>query len=306
MQHSNMQNAVTRQHDDSTVSKRRPMTWLLAAAAVAAAFAAGPAAADDLSDPVNAIEAASNLRLSAFGLTADQRLVKFQVAVPQILRQVGTVLLSQPDTALVGMDFRVQDGKLYGVGNAGGIYTIDTGTAVATKVSQLSVALNGKFFGVDFNPAADRLRIVSDAGQNLSHNVNVALNGTTPQDNLIPPPNTPTAVTAVAYTNNDLDAGTGTTLFDIDTMSNLVTIQSPPQIGRLATVGSLTVDSDTWAGFDIYTSIQKGVAVRNSGFASLMVNGVNGLYRVNLTTGKASLVGNFRDQVVDIAFPLNQ
>lgn len=306
MHHSNMQTAVTRQHDDSTVSKRQPMTWLLAAAAVAAAFAAGPAAADDLSDPVNAIEAASNLRLSAFGLTPDQRLVKFQVAVPQISRQVGTVLVSQPDTALVGMDFRVQDGKLYGVGNAGGIYTIDTGTAVATKVSQLSVALNGKFFGVDFNPAADRLRIVSDAGQNLSHNVNVAANGTTPQDNLIPPPNTPTAVTAVAYTNNDLDGSTGTTLFDIDTMSNLVTIQSPPQTGRLATVGSLTVDSDSWAGFDIYTSIQKGVAVRNSGFASLMVNGVNGLYRVNLTTGKASLVGSFRDQVVDIAFPLNQ
>jgi hypothetical protein len=27
-------------------------------------------------------------------------------------------------------------------------------------------------FGVDFNPAADRLRIISDAGQNLAHNVN--------------------------------------------------------------------------------------------------------------------------------------
>ena len=33
--------------------------------------------------------------------------------------------LSGNDTALVGIDFRVQDGKLYGVGNGGGVYTID-------------------------------------------------------------------------------------------------------------------------------------------------------------------------------------
>jgi hypothetical protein len=37
-----------------------------------------------------------------------------------------------------------------------------------------------------------------------------------------------------------------------------------------------------------------------------MVGCANGVYRVNLTTGKASLIGNFGDQVVDIALPLNQ
>ncbi len=41
--------------------------------------------------------------------------------------------LLAPDFKFVGIDFRVQDGKLYGVGNGGGIYVIDTNTAVAIK-----------------------------------------------------------------------------------------------------------------------------------------------------------------------------
>ncbi len=44
------------------------------------------------------------------------------------------------DERLVGIDYRVQDGKLYGVGDAGGVYTIDD-TGAATKVKQLSVEL---------------------------------------------------------------------------------------------------------------------------------------------------------------------
>jgi len=71
----------------------------------------------------------------------------------------------------------VQDGLLYGVGSGGGLYRIDTKTAVAKFVNTLSVPLSGASFGVDFNPAADRLRIIGDNGQNLRHNVNAG--GTT-------------------------------------------------------------------------------------------------------------------------------
>ncbi len=75
------------------------------------------------------------------------------------------------DTRPVGIDFRVQNTKLYGVGDKGGIYTLNTRNAKAAKVSQLTVALAGTFFGVDFNPAANRLRVISDTGQNLRHNI---------------------------------------------------------------------------------------------------------------------------------------
>lgn len=65
----------------------------------------------------------------------------------------------------------MQNGKLYGVGNLGGIYTLSTRSRDGTKVGQLTVALQGTRFGVDFNPAANRLRVISDTGQNLRHNI---------------------------------------------------------------------------------------------------------------------------------------
>jgi hypothetical protein len=204
----------------------------------------------------------------------------------------------------------VQDGLLYGVGDGGGIYTIDTQNAKASLVSSLTVALDPlATFGVDFNPVADRLRIIGDTGQNLAHNVNAG--GTTMPNTALnyPAPvniNPATGVTGAAYTNNDLDANTGTTLFDIDTSLNQVAIQSPPAAGSLVATGKLTVDPDSWAGFDIYSRLVGGVTVSNSAFASLLVNGTYGFYHIGLLTGKAIFLGTFDEPVVDIAIPLNQ
>ena len=71
------------------------------------------------------------------------------------------------DTRLIGIDHRPATGVLYGVGELGGLYTIDAGTGVASKVAQMSVVPSGTTFGVDFNPTVDRLRVVSDTQQNL-------------------------------------------------------------------------------------------------------------------------------------------
>uniref|UniRef100_UPI002795C2BA DUF4394 domain-containing protein n=1 Tax=Streptomyces sp. KL115B TaxID=3045154 RepID=UPI002795C2BA len=109
--------------------------------------------------------------LAVIGLTAGQRLVEFRTGSPSKPWQLGKVTGLKNDTKLVGIDFRVQNTKLYGVGDKGGIYTLNTRNAKAAKVSQLTVALAGKFFGVDFNPAANRLRVISDTGQNLRHNI---------------------------------------------------------------------------------------------------------------------------------------
>ena len=115
--------------------------------------------------------ARANLRV--IGLTDDNRLVSFRATSPERARQIGYISgFTGADTALVGIDFRVQDGKLYGVGNGGGVYTLDPRSAQAMFVNALTVPLVGTAFGVDFNPAADRLRIISDTGQNLAHNVN--------------------------------------------------------------------------------------------------------------------------------------
>lgn len=294
-------------------TRRHPSLRILAlAAAAAAVFATSPASAQsaDRAELNGAADAPAPLYLSSFGLTSDQRLVRFRVAAPQAARVVGSISgLSGNDTMLIGIDFRVQDGRLYGVGNGGGVYTIDTRYATAMKASQLTVPLSGSLFGVDFNPAANALRIVSDNGQNLSHSIDAGVTNATPQAPLSFPAlaaGTRFAVTGVAYVNNDLDATTATTLFDIDHINNLVAIQSPPGTGVLNSAGSLTVDAGPQVGFDIYSTLRNGVTTRNTAFASLSIGGKTGLYGVNVITGKASLIGNFKLPVVDIALPLNQ
>jgi hypothetical protein len=259
--------------------------------------------------------------LKVVGLTNDGRLLCFPAKSADKAEVVGSVTgLGSADSALIGIDFRAQDGKLYGVGSGGGVYTIDPTTAKASFVNQLSVALDptATFFGVDFNPAADRLRIVSNTGQNLRHNVNAG--GTTLNDAPLTimvgtSVATATGITGAAYTNNDVPPPgmpTGTTLYDVDTIRNQVVIQSPPNgipmavAPNLVPTGSLGVDPDPAAGFDIYSVVVNGVAVDNLGFAVLNVGASSGFYSVIFQTGQATLVDLFQDQVVDIALPLNQ
>lgn len=250
------------------------------------------------------------------GLTDKGRLVKFRSTSPERIRRTAKVQGLQDDQRLVGIDYRVQNGKLYGVGDRGGIYTISTGSdfGQATKVSQLTVPLAGQNFGVDFNPAANRLRVISDTGQNLRHNIDDPMGapatGTTATDGPLSYPGVPpapattaTQVTAAAYTNNDLDPNTATTLFDIDTMLDQVVIQSPANAGLLAPTGKLTVDAGPWAGFDI--AMQNG---RDRGLAVLNTGGRMRLYDIGLTTGKATRIGTFpgNAQVVDLSVPFGR
>lgn len=254
--------------------------------------------------------------LQVVGLTDDQRLICFNEKTPGDARDLGSVSGLMSGDVLIGIDFRVQDKKLYGVSRTGGIYVLTPTGAIATKVNQLTVLLDGTSFGVDFNPVADRLRIVSDTGQNLRHNVNAG-GVTLVDDPLDYPPATPvnavgpnaTGVTGSAYTNNDLDASTGTTLYALDSNLDQIDIQSPPNDGTLAATGKLGVDATVSVGFDIYSTIREGVTVGVQALASLQAaSGVSSFYSISLSSGKATLRGNFapRNKVIGIAIPLNQ
>ena len=258
----------------------------------------------------------SRSSLYVVGLTKDMQLICFDEKSPGSARSIGTVSGLMRGDNLVGIDYRVQDNKLYGVSRTGGIYLLDLRNAAASKVSQLSVALEGTSFGVDFNPAADRLRIVSDTGQNLRHNVNAG-GVTITDDPLDYPPAAPvnsigptaTLVTGSAYTNNDLSPATATTLYAFDTRLDQIALQSPPNNGTLAATGKLGVDAGPEVGFDIYSTIRSGVTVDVRALASVFTpDGVNALYAVNLPTGKATSRGGFPSQykVIGIAIPLNQ
>ena len=268
--------------------------------------------ADDQLPPAN--------DLTVIGLTGAGRLVSFQSSSPQISTLIGSIEgLVSSDTKLIGIDFRVQDGLLYGVGNGGGVYTIDTQTAQASFVNSLSETLQGRRFGVDFNPAADRLRIISNTGQNLRHDVTGATTPPTVADGTlnfppVPPATTPTTalgVTGAAYTNNDLEPTpptvTGTTLFYIDTTNDQIVLQSPANSGILVPTGKLGIDTGKQVGFDIYSDLVNGLTVGNRAFAVLVVHGVEGFYQIDLLTGKATFIGDFTNRhIIDIAIPLNQ
>lgn len=287
---------------------RHPHRTLTAAAA---ATLLGLGAVAGVANSANASTSKSSIKVSistsgkdALGLSANgTTLYSFRLNNPANDRRIGAVSGLTGDTSLIGIDFRVQDRKFYGVGNAGGVYTLDTGTAKATLVNQLSIPLSGTVFDIDFNPAADRLRILSNDGQNLRHNVNAG--GVTLLDKpLAYVVGTPAlGVTAGGYTNNDLNAATATALVDIDTNLDQVALQVPANDGALSATGALGIKVGPAAGFDILSTLKGGIAEGNQGFAVLTADGASrtGLYRVDLLSGHASKIGSFDRDIVDLA-----
>lgn len=182
---------------------------------------------------------------------------------------------------VVGIDMRPATGQLYAMTSAGRIYTISLSSGAATMVGAGPLAVSGTEFGFDFNPVPDRIRVVSNTGQNLRINPN---DGTLAATDTPLNPGTPN-VTAAAYTNSFAGATT-TTLFDIDTTTDMLYIQNPPNNGTLTAVGALGVNATASNGFDIG-------GASNMAYAVLTVGGANGLYSINTTTGAATLIANF-------------
>ena len=220
--------------------------------------------------------------LSVRGLTADSRLIAFNERTPALARTLGRISGLAGDTKLIGIDYRPATGDLYGVGEQGGVYTLDS-RARATKRAQLTVALGGTSFGIDFNPAVDRLRIVSDTGQSLRADVST---GATTTDVVLSYPPATTAATGVtgsAYTNNDADPNTSTTLFALGTAMDQVAIQSPANSGRLTATGTLGADASAPSGFDIYNTVRRDTTIDVSAAAALTVGGRSRFYAVDAT-----------------------
>jgi hypothetical protein len=252
--------------------------------------------------------------LDVVGVTTAGRLICFEDDDPGRTRDRGPVSGLTTDTRLVGIDYRPATGNdgdrgdLYGVGDQGGVYVVDDRNGKATLRSRLNVPLAGQSFGVDFNPTVDRLRIVSDTGQNLR--VDVDTGATTTDGGLAYPPaaGPATGVAGAAYTNNDADPATGTTLFDIDALLDQVAMQSPANSGQLAATGKLGVDAGPLVGADIHSTVRNGTTVGLRGLATLTVAGRSGLYRLDLLQGRARARGYFPAgvEVSGIALPLNQ
>jgi hypothetical protein len=206
---------------------------------------------------------------TGYAIDSRNRLVIFSLSDPgTILNSVNVSGLSRRDD-LIGLDVRPATGELYAVSDEDVVYTIDPATGQATaKGAAFSPGISGRTVGFDFNPTVDRIRLVTDRGQNLRLNpdtgqvasVDKYLAFAATDVNKGERPD----VTGAGYTNSVAGA-TSTTLYDIDTKADVLATQAPPNDGTLNTVGSLGYNVRTVAGFDILASGPAYAVVRASG-----------------------------------------
>ena len=230
----------------------------------------------DLAIPTDAV---------AYAVDASNTLQIFNPNRPEPVSKAITGL--QNGEGILGIDFRPLNGQLYALGSTSRIYTINLGTGAATQVDSgaLSTPLVGTEFGFDFNPTVDRIRVVSDLGQNLRLN---PIDGSVSSVDGVINPGTPT-LSSAAYTDNFAGATT-TSLFVIDHNTDKLYLQNPPNAGTLVERGALGINITSNNGFDIGSTSQKAYLVATVGTDTK-------IYTVNIANGAATAVSNYPNMV---------
>jgi hypothetical protein len=248
--------------------------------AVAALAACGGSDDDQPAPPVAVAVAVGD----TVALTVSGSVVSFDRATPATLKGRIAVSGLQPNEKLVGLDMRPADGLLYALSDQARLYTLNAATGVARFKAALMAAagddnpytaLTGSQFGVDFNPVADRLRVISDTGLNLRIDVTT---GATTTDGAVN--GAAAAITAAAY-SNAVAGATSTQLYSLDAAAGQVYLQDPPNNGTLTAPVALGGTFAAANGFDID-------ARNNTAYAALATGGSTALYTVPLAAGSAA------------------
>ncbi|HEV7401365.1 MAG TPA: DUF4394 domain-containing protein [Chthoniobacteraceae bacterium] len=239
-----------------------------------------------------------------YAVTADNHLITFDSAAPAtILSTVAISGLVAPTTEHVaGIDFRPSTGQLYALGindfnagvDEGVLYTLNPKTGVASNVlfngggSLISSDFtDGAHYGVTFDPVADVLRVVNDAGQNFRDDANTGF--LKAQDTAL----SSGTIVAAAY-DHSVAGTTAATLFGLDATSNSVVrigdIGGTPGSangGAVTSLGALGVTASSHFG-------ALEIAPRTGEAFAILDNGTTtNLYLLNLAaaTGAAMDLG---------------
>ncbi|MDX2002649.1 MAG: DUF4394 domain-containing protein [Chitinophagales bacterium] len=228
---------------------------------------------------------------SVYGLDGGN-LIKFNTTDPELTSSTPITGVSLLET-LVGLDFRPATGELYllGYNNLAGVaqlYVLDTATADADTIGgPLAISLGSNNVSFDFNPVADRIRIITEDGDNYRVNpangllaaTDTSLMYSVSDENAGQTP----AIISVAYTNS-FSGATSTMLYGLDNDLNLLVTINPPNGGMLQTVDTLDMDFDADADFDI--------GMNNMAyFVGSETGDDDSLYMLNLTTGEMTNMG---------------
>jgi Domain of unknown function (DUF4394) len=221
-----------------------------------------------------------------FYATTDQNLlVQFNERNPERLKDIQVLRGLPAGVTLRGIDFRPATGDLYGVGSDNVVYRVNPETAIAVAEGPaFTPALTGKSFGVDFNPTVDKIRVTSDATENLRLNVD---EGTLLSTDKNLNPGMPQVVGS-AYTNSSFTPTKPmtTTLYAVDAATDQLFVQNPPNDGTLTMPKRLRVDVGPNTGFDI-------AGADNTGYLATDGSRSRGtsLYKLDVLTGKTRELG---------------
>ena len=240
-------------------------------------------------------------------VTASNQLLQFNAGQPHKILDRKPITGLATQESLVGIDYRVARGTLYGLGTTGRLYVIDARTGAAKPVASApSLVLAGTEYGFDFNPTVDRIRVTTIDGSNLRLHPDT---GAVVDGDASSPGSQfdgklayveghanagkSAALVAVGYTYNKTNEKL-TTNYAIDAEQGALVLQgsregaSPvvsPNTGRLSTVGTLGIDKFERGSLDIAD------VTGNAYLAAAAGSGSTRWYQVDLSTGRARLIG---------------
>lgn len=244
---------------------------------------------------------------TAFAVTAANQLIQFNAGQPQKLLSTQPLQGLAANETLLGIDYRVARGQLYGLGSTGQLYRINTANGQTEKIgTAVTLPSEGATeWGFDFNPTVDRIRVVNDVGLNLRLHPDtgaivdaspdqpgVQLDGRLGYDGSDVNAGKAAGIVAAGYTYNK-DNDKITTNYVLDgkhgTLGHQgtregVTPAISPNTGRLYTVGTLGIGSFAKATLDISD-------VGNVAYSAVQAEGRSTWYRIDLASGKATRIG---------------
>lgn len=247
---------------------------------------------------------------TVLAVTASHELIRFNAGQPTRITERKPLLGLPVGDSLVGIDFRVSRGVLYALSRSGRLFTVDTASGQLKPVGSgapIAVPLAGTRFGFDFNPAADRIRVVSNIGQNLRlhPDTGAVVDGDPAAEGVQGDPALDYApgdlhagrapqLAGAAYTYNQKDEKL-TTNYAVDIGLGLLVMQGSregvqpvvsPNSGRLSSIGPLGTGPLTDVAFDISD-------VRNEAFVAVRTAAQpqTRLLRLDLASGRATPLG---------------
>ncbi len=221
--------------------------------------------------------------VTLYGVTDTNSLVRFDSRTPGTI-QSSVAIQGLGNSTILAMDFRTADGFLYALTDNRNLFRINSNTGASSLVLG-NLAITGSNFAFDFNPTNTNLRIVSNDNTNYFVRFNSGPIGLVQQANAAFAPNAGLGdpdIIAAAYTFNDNNAATGTTLFVLDSANDVLATLNVAT-GALTRVGALGANIGTRSSFDI------------SGVNTSFVLSGTTLSSINLSTGSLTRIGTTTD-----------